>query len=79
MAAKELSKEQEEKVFQTIEIAKSTGKLRKGSNEVTKALEKGDAKLVVVAKDVTPPLPTPSASGASSESFEDDDDEEDDN
>jgi len=31
------------------------------------------------AKDVTPPLPTPSASGASSESFEDDDDEEDDN
>ena len=51
----ELSKELIEKVYEAIEIAKATGKLRKGSNEVTKALEKGEAKLIAVAKDVTPP------------------------
>ena len=44
-----------EKVFESIEIAKTTGKIKKGTNEVTKAIEKGTAKLVVVAKDVTPP------------------------
>jgi large subunit ribosomal protein L7Ae len=44
-----------DKLLEAIEVAKATGKLRKGSNEVTKALEKGQAKLVVVAKDVTPP------------------------
>ena len=43
-----------EKALEAVEIAKNTGKLRKGTNEVTKALEKGDAKLVVVAKDVSP-------------------------
>ena len=51
MADDELS----EKVFESIEIAKTTGKIKKGTNEVTKAIEKGTAKLVVVAKDVTPP------------------------
>jgi large subunit ribosomal protein L7Ae len=44
----------DEAVYEIIEVAKKTGKLRKGCNEVTKALEKGDAKLVVVAKDTTP-------------------------
>ena len=43
-----------DKAYEAIEIAKSTGKIRKGSNEVTKALEKGQAKLVVVAQDVNP-------------------------
>jgi len=43
-----------EKVYEAIEAAKATGKLRKGSNEVTKALEKGTAKLVAYAADVTP-------------------------
>ena len=42
-------------IYEAIEIAKATGKLRKGTNEVTKAIEKGDAKLVVIAKDVNPP------------------------
>ncbi|MBI2133819.1 50S ribosomal protein L7ae [Candidatus Woesearchaeota archaeon] len=49
------SKELAEKVFEAIEIAKTTGKLRKGTNEVTKAIERGVAKLVVVAKDTNPP------------------------
>jgi len=44
----------DEAVFEAVEIAKKTGKLKKGCNEVTKALEKGQAKLVVVAKDAQP-------------------------
>ncbi len=44
----------DESVFEVVEIAKKTGKIRKGCNEVTKALEKGQAKLVVVAKDTQP-------------------------
>ena len=55
MADKELSNEMEDKVLETIEFARTTGKIRKGSNEVTKVLERGLAKLVVIAKDVTPP------------------------
>ncbi|MBS3165326.1 50S ribosomal protein L7Ae [Candidatus Woesearchaeota archaeon] len=50
-----MANELNEKVFESIEIAKTTGKIKKGTNEVTKAIEKGTAKLVVVAKDVTPP------------------------
>lgn len=43
------------KALEAIEIARNTGKLKKGSNEVTKALERETAKLVVYAKNVTPP------------------------
>ena len=43
-----------DKALEAIEVARTTGKLRKGSNEVTKAIERGQAKLVVVAQDVTP-------------------------
>ncbi len=35
--------------------AKETGKIRKGTNEVTKAVERGEAKLVIIAEDVDPP------------------------
>lgn len=48
------SKEIVDKAFEAVEIAKSSGKLKKGINEVTKAVEKGMAKLVLVAKDVSP-------------------------
>lgn len=44
----------EGKILQTIEIAKNTGKVRIGTNEATKAIERGIAKLVVVADDVEP-------------------------
>ena len=44
-----------ERAYEAIEVARTTGKIRKGTNEVTKAIERGIAKLVVVAKDVTPP------------------------
>ena len=47
--------ESTDKVYEAIETAKATGKLRKGTNEVTKAIEKQEAKLVVTAQDVNPP------------------------
>ena len=50
----EVSKELQDKALEAIEVAKSTGKIKKGTNEVTKALERGNAKLVVYAEDVNP-------------------------
>ena len=44
-----------EEIFEIIEASRETGKIRKGVNETTKAVERGLAKLVVVAEDVTPP------------------------
>ena len=44
----------EAKVLEAVELARSTGKISKGSNEATKAIEKGKAKLVVYAGDVSP-------------------------
>lgn len=44
-----------DKIYEAVEVAKATGKIRKGTNETTKAIEKGKAKLVVIAKDVSPP------------------------
>ena len=43
-----------EQAYEAIEIAKKSGKICKGANEVTKALEKGKAKFVAYAKDVSP-------------------------
>ena len=43
------------KAYEAIEIAKTTGKIKKGTNETTKVIERGIAKLVVAAKDVNPP------------------------
>ena len=51
----EIPKEIVDKVLEAIEVAKATGKIKKGTNEVTKALERGNAKLVAVAKDANPP------------------------
>ena len=50
----EVSKEMQEKAYEAIEVAKKTGKLKKGVNEVTKVVERGQAKLVVIAKDIEP-------------------------
>jgi len=43
-----------EDILEIIETARETGKIRKGVNEATKAVERGIAKLVVVAEDVDP-------------------------
>ena len=42
------------KVLEAVEVARTTGKIRKGANEATKAAEKGTAKLIVFASDVNP-------------------------
>lgn len=47
-------KELQDKAFQVVEGARDTGALRKGTNEVTKVVERGQAKLVVLAEDVQP-------------------------
>ncbi len=44
----------DDKVLHAVEVAKNTGKIRIGTNEVTKAVERGHAKLVVIADDVAP-------------------------
>ena len=41
-------------IYSIIEKARKTGKIEKGTNEVTKAIERGTAKLVVYAVDVEP-------------------------
>jgi len=41
-------------IYKIIEKARRTGKIEKGTNEVTKAIERGTAKLVVYAADVEP-------------------------
>jgi len=41
-------------VYDVVEKARKTGKIEKGTNEVTKAIERGTAKLVVYASDVEP-------------------------
>ena len=41
-------------IYSIVEKARKTGKVEKGTNEVTKAIERGTAKLVVYASDVDP-------------------------
>ncbi|GAB4312326.1 MAG: 50S ribosomal protein L7Ae [Methanobacteriaceae archaeon] len=43
-----------DKASEALEIARETGKIAKGTNEVTKAIERGNAALVLVAEDVDP-------------------------
>jgi len=40
--------------YDIIEKARKTGKIERGINEVTKSIERGEAKLVVIASDVNP-------------------------
>jgi len=51
----EAPKELQEKALSALEQARDTGKIRKGTNEVTKAVERGNAKLVLIGSDVEPP------------------------
>ena len=41
-------------IYTIIEKARKTGKVEKGTNEVTKSIERGTAKFVVYAGDVEP-------------------------
>ena len=50
----EISKDLVQKIYEALEIAKTSGKIRKGTNETTKSVERGESKLVVIAEDVDP-------------------------
>jgi large subunit ribosomal protein L7Ae len=50
----ETPKEVSDKALQAIEMARDTGKIRKGTNEVTKSIDSGSALLVVIAEDIDP-------------------------
>jgi large subunit ribosomal protein L7Ae len=50
----ETPKELQDKTYEAIEQARDSGSVRKGTNEVTKIIERGQAKLVVMAQDIQP-------------------------
>jgi large subunit ribosomal protein L7Ae len=51
----EVSKEIADAAYEALQISAKTGAVRKGTNETTKAVERAQAKLVVIAEDVDPP------------------------
>ena len=51
----EVSKEIADAAYEALQISSKTGIVRKGTNETTKAIERAQAKLVVIAEDVDPP------------------------
>ncbi len=51
----ETPKEIADAAYEALQIASKTGNVRKGTNETTKAIERAQAKLVVIAEDVEPP------------------------
>jgi len=56
----EMPKELVDKTYQSIELAKESGKVRKGTNEVTKLVERGEAQFVVMAEKGVPYAYVPS-------------------
>lgn len=42
------------KILEAVETSRTSGTIKKGVNETTKAVERGDAKLVVIAEDTDP-------------------------
>ncbi len=51
----DVNKESAAQALQLLNEVRIQGKIRKGTNEVTKSVERGEAKLVVIAADVNPP------------------------
>ncbi|MFQ5815057.1 MAG: 50S ribosomal protein L7Ae [Candidatus Hydrothermarchaeaceae archaeon] len=50
----EVPKELADKAYEALEVARGTGKIGKGTNEITKFVERGQARLVLIATDVEP-------------------------
>ena len=42
-------------IYEALRVATESGKVRKGTNEATKAIERGTSKLIIIAEDVEPP------------------------
>ncbi|MEM3436921.1 MAG: 50S ribosomal protein L7Ae [Nitrososphaerales archaeon] len=51
----DVPKELSDAAYDILRQVKQSGKVKKGTNEVTKAVERGLAKLVIIAEDVEPP------------------------
>jgi len=51
----EVPKEVADAAYEAVQTAARTGSVHKGTNETTKAVERGQAKLVLIAEDVDPP------------------------
>jgi large subunit ribosomal protein L7Ae len=51
----EIPKELADAAYEALQIASKTGSVRKGTNETTKAIERSQGKLVIIAEDVDPP------------------------
>ena len=51
----ETPKEIVDAAYEALQIASKSGAVRKGTNEATKAVERAQAKLVIIAEDVDPP------------------------
>jgi large subunit ribosomal protein L7Ae len=43
-----------ESALEALEVARDTGTVKKGTNETTKSIERGNAELVLIAEDVSP-------------------------
>ncbi|MFB6114078.1 MAG: 50S ribosomal protein L7Ae [Halodesulfurarchaeum sp.] len=44
----------QERALEALEVARDTGRIKKGTNETTKSIERGNAALVYIAEDVSP-------------------------
>ena len=42
-------------IYEAVRVAKQSGKVRRGTNETTKSIERGNTRLVVIAENVEPP------------------------
>lgn len=50
----EISKKTIDSIYRLIEKSRESGVIRKGTNETTKSIERGEAKFVAIAEDVNP-------------------------
>ena len=50
----QLTEELKERTAELVEKTATKGKIKAGINEVTKAIERGTAKIVIIAEDVSP-------------------------
>ncbi len=51
----EVPSELENSALEALELSRDTGKIRKGTNEATKATERSTAKLIYICEDINPP------------------------
>ena len=42
-------------IYEAIRVASQSGKVKKGTNEATKAIERSSSQLIIIAEDVEPP------------------------